>query len=78
MGARLRAKAGVSDRVTFEMASFSKAFPGKDYDLGVAFFDVCTTWATPSARRRTSANRWGPDGTWMIVEPFANDKLETT
>ena len=34
------------------------------------------TWAIPKARPSTSWNRLTPDGTWMIVEPFANDKLE--
>ncbi len=37
---------------------------------------VCTTWATPSAPRDTFWRRSTPDGTWMIVEPFANDRVE--
>jgi SAM-dependent methyltransferase len=68
------AKAGVSDRVKFEVAS-SKSFPGNDFDL-VAFFDCLHDMGDPvgaSARVRKSLK---PDGTWMIVEPFANDKLE--
>ena len=32
---------------------------------------ACTTWATRSAPPRTSARRSPTDGTWMIVEPFA-------
>ena len=68
------AKAGVSDRVTFEMAS-SKAFPGKDYDL-VAFFDCLHDMGDPAGASAHVRESLVPDGTWMIVEPFANDKLE--
>jgi SAM-dependent methyltransferase len=68
------AKAGVSDRVTFEMAS-SKVFPGKDYDL-VAFFDCLHDMGDPVGASAHVRESLGPDGTWMIVEPFANDKLE--
>ena len=37
---------------------------------------ACTTWATRSARRATCAQSLAPDGTWMLVEPFANDHVE--
>ena len=36
---------------------------------------ACTTWATRPAPPRTSARSLKPDGTWMIVEPFAGDAL---
>ena len=68
------AEAGVADRVTFEVAA-AKNFPGKDYDL-VAFFDCLHDMGDPvgaSKHVRDSLNR---DGTWMIVEPFANDALQ--
>ncbi len=68
------AKAGVSDRVTFEVAS-SKEFPGKDYDL-VAFFDCLHDMGDPVGASAHVLKTLKPDGTWMIVEPFANDKLE--
>ena len=35
---------------------------------------ACTTWAIRSARRATCASRSQPDGTWLLVEPFANDQ----
>ena len=35
---------------------------------------ACTTWATRSARRGTSASVIADDGTWMIVEPAAGDR----
>jgi SAM-dependent methyltransferase len=68
------AKAGVSDRVTFATAS-SKAFPGKDYDL-VAFFDCLHDMGDPVGASGHVRQSLKPDGTWMIVEPFANDRLE--
>ncbi len=65
--------AGVADRVTFEVAS-AKAYPGR-YDL-VCFFDCLHDMGDPvgvSAHVKTSLQ---PDGTWMLVEPFANDNVE--
>jgi SAM-dependent methyltransferase len=67
-------KAGVADRITFATSS-SKEYPGKDYDL-VAFFDCLHDMGDPvgaASHVRQSLHR---DGTWMIVEPFADDHLE--
>ena len=67
-------KAGVADRVDFEVAK-AKDYPGKDYDL-VAVFDCLHDMGDPigaSAHVRASLK---PDGAWMIVEPFAHDHLE--
>ena len=69
-----RARAGVADRVTFDVAS-AKAFPGKDYDL-VAFFDCLHDMGDPVGAPPRS-RRLAPDGTWMIVEPFAEDRSKT-
>jgi SAM-dependent methyltransferase len=68
------ARAGVSDRVSFEVAS-SKEFPGKDYDV-VAFFDCLHDMGDPAGAAAHVRKTLKPDGTWMIVEPFANDRLE--
>jgi SAM-dependent methyltransferase len=65
-------KAGVADRVTFEVAS-AKEFPGKDYDL-VAFFDCLHDMGDPVGAARHVREALAPGGTWMIVEPFANDE----
>src|SRR5579859_1564634 len=65
--------AGVSDRVTFEVAP-SKAFPGKDYDL-VAFFDCLHDMGDPSGASTHVRESLAPGGTWMIVEPFAHDTI---
>ena len=65
---------GVADRVTFEIAK-AKEFPGKDYDF-VAVFDCLHDMGDPvgaAAHVRAALNS---DGSWMIVEPFANDDLE--
>jgi SAM-dependent methyltransferase len=70
--AREKAKAaGVEDRVTFEVAP-AKAFPGKDYDL-VAFFDCLHDMGDPVGAAKYVKTTLAPGGTWMIVEPFAND-----
>jgi SAM-dependent methyltransferase len=70
--AREKAKAaGVSDRVTFEVAS-AKDFPGKDYDL-VAFFDCLHDMGDPVGAAAHVKKTLAPGGTWMVVEPFAND-----
>ena len=66
--------AGLGDRVSFEVAR-AQDFPGTDYDL-VAMFDCLHDMGDPvgaAAHVRTSLK---PDGTWLIVEPFANDRLE--
>ncbi len=68
------AEAGVSERVSFEVAK-AKDYPGSDFDF-VAFFDCLHDMGDPvgaAAHVRTSLKS---DGSWMIVEPFANDKLE--
>ncbi len=73
--ARKRAQeAGVSDRVTFEVAK-SKDYPGAGYDL-VAFFDCLHDMGDPVGAAAHVLKSLAPDGTWMIVEPFAHDRLE--
>ena len=66
--------AGVADRVRFEVAS-AKDFPGKDYDL-VAVFDCLHDMGDPVGAAAHVRSTLKKDGAWMIVEPFANDKLE--
>ncbi len=66
--------AGVSDRVRFEVAS-AKDFPAGSYDL-VAVFDCLHDMGDPVGAASHVRSTLAPDGTWMIVEPFANDRLE--
>jgi 2-polyprenyl-3-methyl-5-hydroxy-6-metoxy-1,4-benzoquinol methylase len=73
--ARERAReAGVGDRVKFEVAK-STDFPGKGYDL-VAHFDCLHDMEDPVGAARHVRETIAPDGTWMIVEPFAADRPE--
>ena len=66
---------GLQDQVTFEVAS-SKSYPTDGgYDL-VAFFDCLHDMGDPAGAARHVLSTLKPDGTWMIVEPFANDAPE--
>jgi 2-polyprenyl-3-methyl-5-hydroxy-6-metoxy-1,4-benzoquinol methylase len=65
---------GVADRVTFEVST-AKDFPGKDYDF-VAVFDCLHDMGDPMGAAAHVLQSLAKDGTWMIVEPFANDQLK--
>ena len=67
------ADAGVANRVTFEVAA-AKDYPGSGYDL-VTFFDCLHDMGDPAGAARHVRETLASDGTWMIVEPFANDAL---
>lgn len=67
-------KAGVSDRCTFEVAS-AKEYPGEDYDF-VVIFDALHDMGDPVGAASHVRKTLAPDGTWMIVEPYAADHLE--
>jgi cyclopropane fatty-acyl-phospholipid synthase-like methyltransferase len=64
---------GLADRVTFEVAN-AKAVSGNDYDL-VAVFDCLHDMGDPVGVASHVKEMLAKDGTWMIVEPFANDQL---
>ena len=64
----------IADRVTFEVAK-AKEFPGKDYDF-VAVFDCLHDMGDPIGAAAHVRQSLAKDGTWMIVEPFANDQLK--
>jgi SAM-dependent methyltransferase len=73
--ARQRAQVGgVSDRVTFAVAK-ANDFPGNDYDF-VTFFDCLHDMGNPIGAAAHVSAALAPAGTWMIVEPFANDQVE--
>ena len=72
--ARERARAaGVAERTRFEVAS-AKSYPGT-YDL-VAFFDCLHDMGDPVGAARHVRKSLASDGTWLLVEPFANDDVE--
>jgi len=67
------ARAGVSERATFEVAA-AKTYPGTSYDF-VTFFDCLHDMGDPVGAAAHVKQSLKPDGTWMIVEPFAHDTL---
>ena len=72
--ARERARAaGVAERTRFEVAN-AKGYPGT-YDV-VAFFDCLHDMGDPVGAARHVRQSLAPDGTWLLVEPFANDEVE--
>jgi 2-polyprenyl-3-methyl-5-hydroxy-6-metoxy-1,4-benzoquinol methylase len=73
--AKQRAKdAGVADRIEFKVAK-AKEYPGADYDF-VTFFDCLHDMGDPAGASAHVYSSLKKDGTWMIVEPAAGDKLE--
>jgi SAM-dependent methyltransferase len=68
------AEHGVSANARFEVAT-AKAFPGTDFDL-VTFFDCLHDMGDPAGAAAHVRQSLKPDGTWMIVEPMAGDRLE--
>ena len=68
------AEAGVADRVTFETAP-AASYPGSGYDL-VTMFDCLHDMGDPVGAARHVRESLAADGTWMIVEPAAGDRIE--
>ena len=69
--ARARAaEAGVADRATFEVAA-AKDYPGR-YDL-ICFFDCLHDMGDPEGTARYAREHLEPDGSVLLVEPFAID-----
>jgi SAM-dependent methyltransferase len=66
--------AGVADRVRFEVASAAD-YPGGGFDL-VATFDCLHDMGDPVSAARHVLSTLNGDGTWLIVEPFAGDRVE--
>jgi 2-polyprenyl-3-methyl-5-hydroxy-6-metoxy-1,4-benzoquinol methylase len=62
---------GVDDRLHFEVAS-AKDYPGDGYDF-VACFDCLHDMGDPVGAAAHVHSSMKSDGTWMIVEPFAED-----
>ncbi|HVV58951.1 MAG TPA: class I SAM-dependent methyltransferase [Gaiellaceae bacterium] len=73
--ARQRAQeAGVADRVAFEVAP-AAGYSGSGYDL-VTMFDCLHDMGDPTGAARHVRDTLAKDGTWMIVEPAAGDRVE--
>jgi len=73
LAAKRAADAGVASRVTFEIAS-AATFSGSGYDL-VATFDCLHDMGDPLAAAKHVREAIAPDGTWLVVEPFAGDTV---
>jgi len=67
-------EAGVAERVNFEVAS-AKSYPGSDYDF-IAFFDCLHDMGDPVGAASYVRKTLVSDGVLMIVEPYANDRVE--
>jgi SAM-dependent methyltransferase len=67
-------EAGVGDRVRFG-TSPAASFPGRDYEL-VTMFDCLHDMGDPVGAARHVRSALAPDGTWLIVEPAAGDRVE--
>jgi SAM-dependent methyltransferase len=70
---RNAAVAGTNGNLRFEVASATE-YQGQ-YDL-ICFFDCLHDLGDPIAAARYAAQALAPGGTVMLVEPFANDRLE--
>jgi ubiquinone/menaquinone biosynthesis C-methylase UbiE len=68
------ADASLGDRVRFETAP-AASYGGTGYDL-VTMFDCLHDMGDPVGAARHVHSTLAPDGTWMIVEPFAADRVE--
>lgn len=74
-GARESARRqGVESRISFEVAA-ANDFPGQNYDFA-AVFDCLHDLGDPVGAAAHIREALAPDGTWMIVEPFAHDALQ--
>jgi 2-polyprenyl-3-methyl-5-hydroxy-6-metoxy-1,4-benzoquinol methylase len=67
-------QAGVADQVSFEVAK-ADGYAKRGYDL-VCFFDCLHDMGRPVEAARHAAEALAEDGTIMLVEPYAGDRVE--
>ena len=67
-------EAGVADRIRFEVAS-AQEFAGAGYDL-VTMFDCLHDMGDPIGAAKRVREAIADEGTWMVVEPMAGDRVE--
>jgi len=72
--ARKKAAAAGASNATFEVAD-AVGYGGKDFDL-IAFFDCLHDMGDPVNVARHARQAISDDGTAMIVEPFAGDRVQ--
>jgi len=68
------AAAGVSDRVTFDVAD-ARSIPGDQYDL-VCFFDCLHDMGDPTGAAKRASEVLAKDGSALIVEPMAGNTVQ--
>ncbi len=68
------ADAGVADRCTFEVAT-ATSYSGTGYDL-VTLFDCLHDMGDPVGVASHVCSTLADDGTWLLVEPNAADRME--
>ncbi len=66
--------AGLADRVSFGTAA-ADAYPGRDFDL-VTTFDSLHDMGDPVGAASHVRETLAADGTWLLVEPAAGDRVE--
>ena len=67
-------KRGVGERVTFEVAD-AKNYSAQGFDL-ICFFDCLHDMGDPVGAARHAREALSPNGSIMLVEPYANDRVE--
>jgi ubiquinone/menaquinone biosynthesis C-methylase UbiE len=67
-------KAGLSEHIDFKVTT-AKEYPNEQFDL-VCMFDCLHDMGDPVGAARHVLETLKPDGTWMIVEPFAHDDMK--
>jgi SAM-dependent methyltransferase len=64
----------IENRVSFEVAS-AMSYPAEGFDL-IGFFDCLHDMSDPVDAAQHAKETLAEDGTVMLVEPFANDRVE--
>lgn len=65
---------GLQSRTTFEIAT-AKDYPNEQFDL-ICFFDCLHDMGDPVGAARHAKECLAEDGTVMLIEPFARDRVE--
>jgi SAM-dependent methyltransferase len=65
----------IADNIQFSSVSANNESIGNDYDL-ITFFDCLHDMGDPLAAMKFAKQSLKSDGTCMIIEPMANDKIE--
>jgi SAM-dependent methyltransferase len=72
---QVRKEEGITENVEFSSVSANDESIGNDYDL-ITFFDCIHDMGDPLGAMKFAKQSLKPDGTCMIIEPMASDKIE--